>query len=245
VDAPKDANIVQSRYVFCYKHDTAGNIIKYKAQLIAKGYTQVHGIDYYETFALVVKHTSLRTLLSMAAQHNSIVHQADIKNAYLNAELKETIYMELPPQYSHFRTLTETTKTFRCPICKLKKSLYGTKQGAREWYQKVRQMFKKLGYDASTADEAVFYIIKGDEYTIVASATDDFTIITDSLNTVRTIKNQLNDEFELVEFGEISWLLSINIIRDLNARMISLGQQAYTNHIFIRMKLSVRATLEV
>ena len=237
VDAPKDANVVKSRYVFRYKRDAAGNVIKYKAQLVAKGYTQVYGVDYYETFAPVVKHTTLRALLSIAAKRGSTIHQADVKNAYLNAKLKETIYMELPPHYSQFRNLTETAKTYHRPVCKLKKSLYGTKQGTREWYQKVRKVFGELKYNVSEADEAVFYKIKGDYYTIVAAATDDFTIIADSLDAAQSIKNQLNDRFELVDLGEISWLLGISIVHDLNAHTISLSQQAYIDHILTRMNL--------
>jgi hypothetical protein len=238
VEAPTDANVVQSRYVFRYKRDAAGTVVKHKVRLVAKGYTQVYGIDYHDTFAPVVKHTTLRVLLSMAAQRGSIIHQADVKNAYLNAELKETIYMELPPQYSRFRSLTKKAKTFHRPVCKLKKSLYGTKQGAREWYQKIRGVFSAFGYSISAADEAVFFKIQGEHYTIVAAATDDFTIVANSIDAVQLIKTQLNDQFELVDLGEISWLLGISITRDLNAHTISLGQQAYIDHILTRMKLA-------
>ena len=87
-------------------------------------------------------------------------------------------------------------------------------------------------------DEAVFYKIKDEYYTIVAVATDDFTIIADSLDAAQMIKRELNNRFELVDLGEISWLLGINITRDRNAHMISLGQQAYIDHIIQRMKLT-------
>jgi Reverse transcriptase (RNA-dependent DNA polymerase) len=236
VEAPPDANITKSRYVFRLKRNPEGQVVKHKARLVAKGFTQVYGLDYFDTFAPTVKHSTLRTLLSFAAQRDSAIHQADVKNAYLNADLKEDIYMALPPHYTRFRTLPSTRPSAKL-VCKLKKAIYGTKQGANKWYQKVKTTFEELQYTMSMADEAVFYKVEGDGYTIVAAATDDFTIIADSDERANRIKEQLNEYFELVDLGEISWLLGIHLIRDRTARTISLGQQAYIDRILIRMKL--------
>jgi hypothetical protein len=215
VEAPPGANIIKCRYVFKVKRDAVSAIAKYKAQLVAKGFTQIFGIDYDVTYAPVVKLETLCLLLSFAASNGSVIHQADIKNAYLNAELKEELYMELPPHYNKFRTLPPEIQAQRDAghriIVKLKKGLYGTKQGARKWYQKLSSVFLSLGFTICSADEAVFYKYSGDHYTIVASAVDDFTIIADTLDAAELIKKQLNDHFELVDLGEINWLLGFTV----------------------------------
>ena len=105
VEAPADANIVSSKFVFRYKRDEHGNITKYKARLVARGFTQKFGIDYFDTRVWIVRWVTIRNLLAQAAAQGSVIHQADVKNAYLNAEMKEDIYVELPPSYEQFRSL--------------------------------------------------------------------------------------------------------------------------------------------
>jgi hypothetical protein len=122
-------------------------------------------------------------------------------------------------------------------VVKLKKGLYGTKQGAREWYQKLSSVFVSLGYKICSADEAVVYGYTGDHYTIVASTVDDFTIIADTLDAVELIKKQLNERFELVDFDEINWLLGFNITLDLEAKTLSMGSQSYIDEILVEMGL--------
>src|SRR5215471_4504867 len=238
VEAPPGANIVGCRYVFRYKLDSQGNIAKFKARIVAKGFTQVHGVDFFETRVWVVRWETLRNLLAAAGAKDAIIHQADVKNAYLNAEIEEDIYMALPPDYHKYTTLGPINPSLHRPVCKLKKGLYGTKQGGRTWYMKLRETFVSLGYSVSTSDLAVFYKYSGTTYTIVASATDDFTIIGDSLDSVNLIKKQLNEHFETVDLGEINWLLGVHITRDLESHTISLGQQSYIDEIVERMGLS-------
>ena len=237
VEAPADANIVSSKFVFRLKRDEHGNITKYKARLVARGFTQKFGIDYFDTRVWIVRWETIRNLLAQAASRGSVIHQADVKNAYLNAEIKEDIYVELPPSYTEFRPLPPHISRKRA-VCKLKKGLYGTKQAGRGWYMKLRNTFVKLGYKVSTADLGVFYRFSGpDKYTIVAVATDDLTIIAESNESAQLIKNQLNQHFELVDLGEIKWLLGVHITRDLENRTISLGQQSYIDEIIKRFGL--------
>ena len=111
------------------------------------------------------------------------------------------------------------------------------KQGAHNWYAELKRVFLKYNYSVSCADEAVFFKLNGDKYTIVATATDDFTIIGDSTESTNSIKRQLSNHFEIVDMGTINWLLSISITHDLEAKTISLGQQAYINQIIAHFRL--------
>ncbi|KAL0945251.1 hypothetical protein HGRIS_014893 [Hohenbuehelia grisea] len=243
VVAPPDANIVKSRYVYRYKLDADGEITRYKTRLVAKGYSQIYGVNYFEIFAPVVKLSTLRVILAFAAKLGSVIHQADAKSAYLNSrKLREKIYMELPPRYEEFRTLPAHLKKQQQQgqhiVCQLRKPLYGTKQGANEWYQTLRAVFIKLGYKVCDADEAVFYKFGGQgAYVIVAAATDDFTIVADTRAAAELLKKQLNSHFEIVDLGEINWLLGIHMTRDLKAGTISLGQQAFIDRILEIMGL--------
>ena len=99
VEAPPDCKIINSKWVFKIKHRPNSEIDKYKACLIAKGYMQVEGLDYMDTFAPVTKFTTICSLLALAAQHDLEVHQIDVKAAFLNSELDEEIYLHPLPGF--------------------------------------------------------------------------------------------------------------------------------------------------
>jgi hypothetical protein len=93
-EEPKKA--VGYKWVFTVKQNPTGEVDRYKARLVAKGYSQTYGIDYDETFALVVKMGTVRTLVSCAVNFGWPLHQLDVKNAFLHGDLQEEVYMEIP-----------------------------------------------------------------------------------------------------------------------------------------------------
>ena len=122
-DLPKGKKPVGCKWVFIVKTKVDGSIERYKARIVAKGFTQSFGIDYQETFAPVAKLNTVRILLSLAVNLDWPLHQLDVKNAFLNGDLTEEVYMEIPPGM-------ETPATAQ-KVCRLRKSLYGLKQSPR------------------------------------------------------------------------------------------------------------------
>jgi hypothetical protein len=119
VPHPKGRKVVGSKWVFCIKRGPDGEIQKYKARVVAQGFTQIEGIDYDEMFVPVAKFASLRAILAIAAECDLEVQQMDVKSAYLNGELKEEIFMEPPPGFDVPDSM----------VLRLVKAVYSTKQG--------------------------------------------------------------------------------------------------------------------
>lgn len=146
-ELPKGKKTVGCKWVFTVKHKSDGSIERYKARLVAKGFTQTYGIDYVETFAPVAKLNTVRVLLSLAANLDWKLHQLDVKNAFLNGELVEEVYMDGPPGLE-----TE----FGGKVCNLKKSLYGLKQSPRAWFDRFTKAIKRFDYIQCQTDHTLF-----------------------------------------------------------------------------------------
>ena len=119
---------LKNKWVFRLKTQEYCSQPKYKARLVVKGFGQKKGIDFEEIFSPVVKMSSIRVALGIAASQDLEVEQLDVKTAFLHGDLEEEIYMEQPEGFK-----VKGKDNF---VCKLKKSLYGLKQAPRQWYRK-------------------------------------------------------------------------------------------------------------
>jgi hypothetical protein len=117
---------------------------KYKARFVGRGFSQKEGEDYYETFSLVARYTSIRAIISLAASMGWNLHQMDVKTDFLNGEIEEEVYIEQP---QGFKVHSRDTH-----ICRLKKALYGLKQASRAWYWRMDNYLMRLGFSKSHAD---------------------------------------------------------------------------------------------
>ena len=221
VDAPDGVNIVGSKWVFRAKKDAAGNVVRYKARLVAQGFSQVPGVDYFDTFAPVARLSSIRAILAIAAAEDYEIHQIDIKGAYLNGILTsdEVIFMKQPPGYA-----TESPEK----VCKLRKTLYGLKQSGRRWYQKlVEIMVTHLKFTRCDVDHAVFFKRQESKLMIVMVHVDDCTLVASALPLIHGFKTNIAKHVEITDLGELHWILGIEIRRVRENRQIFLSQRSY------------------
>jgi hypothetical protein len=203
--------------VYIVKQTPEGKIDRYKARLVAKGYSQTYGIDYDETFAPVAKMSTVRMLVSCAANFNWPLHQLDVKNAFLHGDLQEEVYMEIPPG---FATSQAAGKVF-----KLKKSLYGLKKSPRAWFDRFRLAVCGMGYKQCNGDHTVFYRHSKTRITILAVYVDDIVITGDDAEEILRLKKKLGEAFEVKDLGQLKYFLGIEIAR--SRKGIVLSQRKY------------------
>ena len=199
VDLPEDRKPVGSKWVFKAKTNADGHIERYKARLVAQGYSQKFGTDYDETFSPVVRLESVRTLIAMSVQQGLQLHQVDVTTAFLNGELEEEVYMRQPegfviPGKEHL-------------VCKLTKSIYGLKQSPRYWNAALHNHLKKLGFIQTTTDPCV-YRSSGGEPVYLGVYVDDIIIAARSDKKLAEVKKELALCFDIKDLGKLpslSW----------------------------------------
>lgn len=215
---PPGVNVVGCKWVDKEKLLPNGSI-KNKSRLVAKGFTQQPGRDYVETYSPTVRLDSLRCLLALGAHHDWEIHHMDVKSAYLNGVLKETIYMAQPRNYEQAGKEDH--------VCLLKKGLYGLKQAGRAWNQTIDPALRKLGLEPLVNDRCVYLHRSGQDLLIISLYVDDLFIFTNSVNLLQRYKADLQRAFEMEDLGEARLILGIKVIRDRGARTITLSQGDY------------------
>lgn len=208
-------NIVDSKWIFRIKEEVGGK--RYKARLVARGYSQRRGIDYHETFAPVVRHSSLRTLIALAAKLDLQIDQMDVKTAFLNGDLKEVVYMKQPNGFKQ--------KGKEDYVCLLKKSLYGLKQAPRSWNMKLDEELTKLNFKRSLNEPCVYTRTKGKSIIILAVYVDDILLFWNNVTEMKVVKQELMSKFKMKDLGKAELMLGIQIKQTLNS--INLSQEKY------------------
>lgn len=147
-ELPEGRKPVGCKWLFTVKTNQNGEIDRYKARLVAQGFSQKFGSDYDEVFAPVVKQTTLRILLSIASARKLKIHQFDVKTAFLNGVIKESIYMKQPPGFE--------VKGRENQVCLLKRSLYGLKQAPKSWNDAINETLITFGFKRCSSDNCLY-----------------------------------------------------------------------------------------
>lgn len=228
---PADRKQVGSKWVFKIKLKADGSIARYKAKVVAKGYSQIPGVDYNDTFSPVVKLTTLRMFVALAAVNNLELEQLDVTTAFLYGNLQEEIFMQVPPG------VPIPAGTPR-PVCRLQKTLYGLKQSPRAWFERIDTYLQELGYASLHADSNAYVKQEGTNFLALAIYVDDIILLSSSMRMIYELKEQLRRTFKITEAGALAYCLGMQLLRNRTAGTIFLHQHKYALQILARYGMS-------
>jgi len=230
VKLPEGRRALKNRWVYRVKREGNNSQPRYKARLVVKGFSQKRGIDFEEIFSPVVKMSSIRVVLGLAASLDLEIEQMDVKTAFLHGDLEEEIYMEQPEGF--------TVKDKENFVCKLKKSLYGLKQAPRQWYKKFESVMMQQGYRKTTSDHCVFVQKFSDhDFIILLLYVDDILIVGKNSDRINRLKKQLGMSFAMKDLGPAKQILGMEITRDRKAKNLWLSQKKYIEKVLQRFHM--------
>lgn len=224
VPRPKGVNIIRCMWLYKHKFDENGVLRRHKSRLVANGNSQQAGVDFSETFSPVVKPATIRTVLNIGVSKGWPIHQLDVKNAFLQGELDETVYMHQPPGF--------VSKEFPDHVCKLHKAIYGLKQAPRAWNSRFARFINKLGFLTSKADTSLYVYRKGTDMAYILLYVDDILLTASSHSLLHRITEALKKEFPMTDMGQLRHFLGIKI--DYNQQGLFMSQTQYAKDILER-----------
>ena len=180
VDLPESVRPIGCKWIYKKKRGVDGKVETFKAWLVAKGYTQKEGVDYEETFSLVAMLKSIRILLSIAAALDYEIWKMDVKTAFLNGYLDESIYMMQPEGF-----IVEGQEQ---KVCKLLRSIYGLKQASRSWNLRFDETIKTFGFEQNVDEPCVYKYIKETKVVFLVMYVDDILLIGNDIGLLSDIK---------------------------------------------------------
>ncbi|CAJ2639700.1 unnamed protein product [Trifolium pratense] len=227
VDKPEDRNIIGVKWVFRTKLNADCSINKYKARLVVKGYAQIFGVDYSDTFAPVSRLDTIRLVLAIAAQKGWKVFQLDVKSAFLNGDLQEEIYVEQPEGFA--------VQGGEDKVYLLKKALYGLKQAPRAWYSKINDHLLSIGFEKSLSESTLYVKHKGKNSLIISLYVDDLLVTGDDTRLVEEFKQEMMQAFEMTDLGLMTFFLGIEIKQNEND--VFIYQKKYAKEILKKFQM--------
>ena len=225
VDLPDaQTNIVSSKWVFAIKQEQ-GIVTRFKARLVARGFTQQHGVDFDETYSSVARLKTVRCFLAVVAIRDLELELMDVETAYLNAPLKERVYMKQPQGYHQGSDRS---------VWLLKKALYGLRQSGREWHLHVDQFIMSLGFKRCESDQCVYVkTSRSGNPILILLYVDDIpsAFAEQDRPEWEEIKRAFADKYKIKFLGEADWFLGMSIVRDRKAKLLWLHQKSYAETV--------------
>lgn len=232
-ELPKGTNILPVKWVYKLKTDEHGNVTSHKARITPKGFKQQYGKDFFEVYAATGMYKTMRLGLSLAAKWDHELEQLDVPTAFLNADIDEDVYMEVPEGYRQGK---------EGMVCKLRKALYGLKQAPRNWYLLVcRFIVESMGFKACVSDPCLFYKrSRTGRLMLLFLFVDDFQVSYHREDRAEwnELKAKLVARFNTKDMGPSTWILGMRITRDRKARTITLDQELYVTKALERYGLT-------
>lgn len=209
IHVPHGRRPIGYRWVFVVKSNG-----RFRARLVAQGFSQVYGVDYFETYSPTLHMDSLRILLAAGAFNDWEIHQIDVKTAYLEGDLDEDIFMRAP-------------EGLECAgkFVKLNKSLYGLKQSGKVWYEKLNDKLLHFDFQKSSSDPCIY--IHNSKPIFIGVYVDDLVICGNLVADIVDTKSQLSSCFPIKDLGIINTVIGWKITRDRSTRTLCISQSDY------------------
>jgi len=223
---PNGRKAIGSHIVFREKRDSHDNLVKFKARIVAKGFSQIPREDFTNTFSSITKFSTLQIFLSYIAYLDWHLHHVDVVAAYLHGPLDEDIYMTIPDGVEN--------SSSSC-YWKLKKALYGLKQARRQWKKRLHEVLTNFGFTQAFSDDCLYIKHHKDQIVLLVLVyVDDMAIAgPDGIHLV-SLKSFLSKDFEITDLGELKHILGILVSRDRPRHLIYLNQAAYIQQMITR-----------
>jgi hypothetical protein len=219
---------IGSKWVMNLKFDEFGDVSLHRAHVVAQGYSQQPGVDYFpmEIFAPVAQTASVCGIASYAAIKDFEIHVIDVKSAFLNSKMPDDqkLYFKQPPGFA------EPGKEDW--VWLLLKGLYGLKQASRLWYEELCKILISLGFTVCISDLCVFFCYTSDSLLIITSHVDDLSLFTETLKAITVFKSQFKKHVNSTDHGDITQLLGMVVTHDCVARTISFSLTSSTLRTF-------------
>jgi hypothetical protein len=213
--------------VFRNKQDDQGVIVRNKARLVVKGFSQVKGLDFRETFAPVARLEAIYILLAYASCYDIKLYQMDVKSAFLNCFIDELVYVEQPPEFEE--------PTYPNHAYKLSKALYGLKQAPRAWYERLRDFLIEKGFKIGTFDTTLFTKKHNGGIFICQVYVDDIIFGLTNDCQCKKFDELMSREFEMSMIGELTFFLDFQVKQMKDGNFLS--QEKYTKDLLKRFKM--------
>ena len=178
-----------------------GDVIRIKAKLFCKRYTQQEGIDFEESFAPVARLDAIRMFLAISSFQEFRVYQMDVKSTFLNGDLEEEVYIEQPDGF----ILGNDQKL----VCRLRKALYGLKQAPRAWYYRLDKYLHQQGFSKGLDDSNLYIKIENNKLLILVVYVDDIIFCSNEEAMSRNFASVMQQEFEMSLLGELTYFLGL------------------------------------
>jgi hypothetical protein len=217
-DLPRGAKLVCSKFAYKRKRDQHGKIVKHKARLVACGYSQIYGENYFLSSAPVATATSFRLMMAIAVKLGFNLHAADCDGAFLNGHLDEEIFMS-PPQ-----GVVDPEGKGR--VLRLHSSIYGLKQAAVTWHSLLIGEVRRLGYRAVDGSDCFWVRKDGDEVCMFVIHVDDLAIAYNSERLLKKLKDRLRSLWGLSSEGPLTFHLGMSIEHKVG-EYVRVSQHAY------------------
>ncbi|XP_074356820.1 uncharacterized protein LOC141696596 [Apium graveolens] len=207
VPKPAHTHIVDCKWLFKVKYNSDGTVERYKARLVARGFTQTFGLDYFETFAPVAKMTTVRILIAIAAAQGWSISQLDITN------------LSSIPVLNVIKNTSDW-------VCRLKKSIYGLKQAPRCWFTKYSDALKYVGYKQSHSDNSLFTLHTSSQFVAILVYVDDILVTGSTKSAIQQGIDFFSTRFKVKDLGDLKYFLGVEVAR--SSAGIYLNQRKYT-----------------